>query len=258
MMMKVTELWTLRIEHNYYLQKATQEMNVQIVPEMRMLLMRRNLLWRRKDTGEWCLVSVGDYSLDNEDTLELEVIATGLTLPYITDFDWPLGNVSQEVEVPFKTENLIAKECIGGKKVRTGTPHCILKLRVPMGQMITPKEAPLTTTLTFESGSKYWEYLIVPRQPEAKNRLRLEDTKGTVSFTEGELIDFMGHQAYQFRSLDKLPLRDRYPHIDLVLWEKFSINGAEKERALLRSLPHPDPALTLGTAKDTVCKILYY
>lgn len=257
-MMKVTELWNLRIEHNYYLQKDSQEMNVQIVPEIRMLLMRRNLLWRRKDIDEWCFVSVGDYSLlDDEDIMELEVIAAGSTLPYVTDFDWPVGNVCQEVEVPITTEILIAKECIGNK-MRNETPHCILKLRVPIGQMVNTKEAPLTTTLTFESGSKYWEYLIVPRQPEAKNRLRLEDTKGVVSFTEGERIDYMGHQAYQFLSRDKLPLRDRYPHIDLVLWEKFSINGVEKERALLRSLPHPDPSLNLGTAKDTVCKILYY
>ena len=255
--MEIIELWTLRIEHNYYQQKEAREIDVQHSPEMKVLLMRRGLLWRRKNTGEWCLLAFGDYKFSNEDILELEVVTTSIELPYITNLEWPVGNECYEMDVPVENNTLAVKEC-ATNKIRTRTPHCILKLRVPIGQMFHQKTEPIATTLTFEAVSKYWEFLFIPRQPETMKMIRLEDTRKTVSFGECEPTNFMGNKAYRIRSTNKLSLQENYRQIELVLWEKLLINDIGRERILFRQVPFPDPSLNLGTARDTVWRILYF
>lgn len=254
--MEIIELWTLRIEHNYYLQKEVREIEVQHSPEMKVLLMRRGLLWRRKKIGEWCLFALDDYTFNNEDILELEIVTTSSELPYITNLEWPVGNECYEMNVPVENSTLAVQQC-ATNKVKTRTPHCMLKLKIPIGQMFHQRTEPIATTLTFEAVSKYWEFLFIPRQPETMKVIRLEDIRKNISFGECEPTDFMGHKAYRIRSTNKLPLQESYRQIELVLWEKLLINDIAKERILLRQVSFPDPSLNLGTARDTVWRILY-
>lgn len=255
--MEIVDLWTLRIEHEYYERKQTTEFDVQISTEMRVLLMRRNLVWRRKSISEWCLSSFGDYSLNDEDSLELEVITAGNEVQSITNFEWPVFKSCYEVKVPIGDGILMAKECMS-KKVGTRTSHSVMKLLVPIGQMINRKIYPSTTTLAFQAFAKYWEYMFLPRRPEMKNDIRLGDMRNNVAFGDCEVIDFMGHRACKIRSVEKVLLQERYKDIDLVLWEKVPAANSTQERILLRAIPFPEPTLNLGTAKDTVWRIVYY
>lgn len=255
--MEIVDLWTLKIEHEYYERKQTTELDVQISTEMRVLLMRRNLVWRRKSISEWCLSSFGDYSLNDEDRLELEVITAGNEVQSVTDFEWPVYRDSYEVKVPIGDGTLKAKECMS-KKVGTRTSHSVMKLLVPMGQMINRKIYPSTTTLEFQAFAKYWEYIFLPRRPEMKREIRLGDMRKSIAFGDYENFDFMGHQAQKIRSVEKIPLQERYCNTDLVLWEKVPVGNGTQERILLHAVPCPEPTLNLGTAKDTVWRIIYY
>lgn len=254
--MNITELWTLRIEHDYYRQKESQEINVKLSQEIEIFLMRHNLMWRRKRTNEWNLITLDEYELNKEYVLELEVVGTGIELPYITDLQWPVGNECYEIEMPIESKTLSVKDC-ATRKIRTQTPNCILKLQVPIGRMFQQRREPITTKLTFEAVRKYWEYIFIPRQQGTTQMIRLEDTKKTISFGEYEIIDFMGHKAYRIRSLDKVPLQEHYQQIDIVLWEKLLILDTVKERILFRTNLFPNPSLKLEIAKDTVWRICY-
>lgn len=253
--MEIVDLWTLRIEHDYYRRGATPSFDVQIQTEMRVLLMRRNLVWRRKDINEWCLSSFGDIHVDNTDVLALELIAQGNELQYVTDFAWPVNGDCYVVEIPVGSSSMEAKECMN-RKGFTKTLFGIMQLSVPIGKIIDSKATPATTILSFKAVCKYWEYLFIPRQEHSKRIIKLEDIKRTISFGEVKLTDFMGHEAYKIRSLDKFALRDFYENIDLTLWEIFPPN--DNKRLLLRSLPAPEPTLNLGLSSDAVWRILYF
>lgn len=251
------DLWTLQIEHDYYQQGKVSDFDIQISSDMRILLMRRSLIWRRKGLNEWCLSSFGDYAVDDADILQLELIMQGETLPYVTDFDWLVGRECYDVTVPVGDGQITAKEC-AGKKTNTKTNSCFMKLSVPFGKMINDRAVPSTMILSFQAVSRYWEYVFLPRQPQIEKMIRLEDTKKCIHFKPYELFDFMGHKAYRICSLEKLPLRERYQNVNLVLWESISIRDILKERVLLQGLSFPDPSLKLGIAPETVWRILYY
>lgn len=255
--MEVMDLWTLQIEHDYYQQGKTSDFDIHISPDMRILLMRRSLIWRRKGVNEWCLSSFGDYSVDSADVLRLELIMQGETLPYVTDFDWSVGRECYDVAVPVGNRRIAAKECVG-KKTIAKTNSCCMKLSVPFGKMINENAFPATMILSFQTISRYWEYLLLPRQPQLEKKLRLEDTKNYIHFTSCEDFEFMGHKSFKARSLEKFPLRERYENIHLVLWETISIRDVQKERMLLQGLPFPEPSLKVGIAPETVWRILYY
>lgn len=254
--MEIVELWTLRIEHDYYRNGVTSCFDVQIPPEMHVLLMRRNLVWRRKDVNEWCLSSFDDTYVDDTDVLALELIAQNYELQYVTDFTWPEYGHCYEIEIPVgRSSKIDAKECMNGKSF-TGTQSSIMQLSVPFGKIINSKASPLTTILSFKAICKYWQYILIPRQEQQRGILKLEDTKGTISFGEVRQMDFMENKACTIRSLEKFPLRDFYENIDLKLWEMSPPN--DNKRLLLRSLPFPEPTLNLGLAPDTVWRILYF
>lgn len=255
--MEVIDLWTLQIEHDYYQQGKTSDFDIQISSEMRILLMRRSLIWRRKGVNEWCLSSFGSYSVDSADVLQLELIKQGETLPYVTDFDWPVGRECYDVAVPIGDIRIAAKEWVD-KKTIAKTNSCCMQLSVPFGKMINENIFPATMILSFQAISRYWEYLLLPRQPQLEKKLRLEDTKNNIRFTSCEDFEFMGRKCLKTRSLEKIPLREHYQNIHLVLWESISIRDVQKERMLLQGLPFPEPTLKLGIAPETVWKILYY
>lgn len=268
--MAMTDLWTLLIEHDYYLQKKTQNIDIEIATNMRTLLRRRDLVFRRKLANEWCLSYSDSCFLSNDDMLEVEIVQSDNNLLYITDLEWPTGNNCYEVGIPAKNSTLVVKEYTTNK-VKSNTLHCILKLQIPIGRMKEQEKLPVATTLVFETTHKYWEYIFLSRQSaiqseslnlpqaeEAKKVLRLEDLKNTISFAKPVPTEFMGHQAYKIRSLNKLPSLEKYQGIDLVLWETILINNVEKEYILLCHLPFPDSSLKLGTDPDTAWKVIYY
>ena len=254
--MEVVDLWTLRIEHEYYERQVTAEFDVQVSSEMRILLMRRNMVWRRKTVGEWCLSSFGDHSVNDDDILELEVVTTGNDVQHVTDFDWPSIGRCYEVKIPVGDGRVMAKEWMT-KLVDTRIQHSIMKLMLPVGEMINRRIYPATTTLSFHSLVKYWEYICLPRRREMEKNIRLGDMMGTVDFGNSETVDFMGHEATKIRSLKKILLKERYRDIELALWEQVPVGDSKKERLLAR-VPYPQPALTLGTDRDTVWGIVYY
>lgn len=253
--MEIVELWTLRIEHDYYRNGVTSSFDVQISPEMRVLLMRRNLVWRRKEANEWCLSSFGDTYMDDTDVLELDLTAERNELQYVTDFTWPEFGHCYEIEMPVENSKIDAKECMNGKGF-TKKQSNIMQLSVPFGKIINSKATPVTTLFSFKAICKYWEYILIPRQEQQRGILKLEDTKGTISFGEVRQMDFMGNKAYKVCSSEKILLRDFYENIDLKLWEISP--PSDNKRLLLRSLPFPEPTLNLGLAPDTVWRILYF
>lgn len=254
--MEIVDLWTLRIEHDYYQNGETSDFDVQISSEMHKLLIRRNLIWRKKKSNEWCLHSFGDSEVDNADVLELQLVAKGSELLYVTDFLWPVDGSYYEVEIPVESDKIVAKECMNRKSIHRTQHNSIMKLSIPFGEIINSKAAPVATILSFQTVCKYWEYICIPRQEQQPRTVRLEDTRKTVNFEEAEPMSFMGHNAYKTRSLEKHPLRSFYENIDLALWEIFP--ASDNKRLLLRNLPFPEPALILGQAPDTIWRILYF
>lgn len=256
--MEVIKLWTLQIDHDYFQGGKVRRMDVQVSPEIRVLLMRRNLIWRRNSINEWCLSSFGDYSMDDMDVLELELLVEEPLLHQVTDFNWSLGMECYDVTVDVNDVQLVAKECMG-KKTRMRTHSCFMRLSLPLSKIINEKAYPRSLTLSFQAVSRYWEYIFVPRQSQMQKALRLEDAHHYVRFGACEAFELMGHKTQKIRSLDKIPLRESYHQdVDLVLWEILSVNDVPKERILLRALPTPDLSLQLNIAPETIWRIIYY
>lgn len=255
--MEIIDLWTLRVDHDYYQDKRMFYLDVQISEDMRRLLARRCLIWRKKSFNEWCLSSFGRNALDDEDVLRLELRNMEKELPYVTDLKWPVGNECYEVSVPVAHAKIVAKECVDNL-IRGRGQSGFMKLSVPLGKMVNQGFCPSTTCLSFQAVCKYWEYFLIDRQHQNNRLFRLEDSKNSIRFGEAEMIHFMGHDVLRIRSLEKVPLCEHYPNMDLALWELVLTRGGQREYVLSQKVPPPDPCLNLGITPDTVWRFFYY
>lgn len=226
------EIWfSLTVEHEYY---GTENCPVQlhISHETKFLFKQYRILCRRMKVNQWAFLT---QSLEIEDehtsNLYFELIPEDKILYYITDI--------QEDNV--KGQNYELK--------RSSEINKWIELIIPIERDMRD------INISFNSKSKYLEYIVVNKNQKDNIQLKIEEKQKRINFGKLEILEDLSlGKGFRIISNEKIKLKKAYENYMLQLFELKS-NG---ERILCNNLPFPQPTETsISSPYDTITTYYY-
>lgn len=231
----VRDIWTLKIRHDYFADRACRWGKVVVAAETLSMVQRRNCGWVQAGVGEWKLICYnGDNAFNPEDKLEMEFFSDDFKMSHYTWCEWRRYGV-----YPLITVDVAADSRIDMDKQQGHLESCpigaFFKLIVPLKGI--DYDCMRVTEIAFQSPSCYWEYWLIPRDGNINRELELAVSGVDIEFVECEgSSDRMNRPCLFFRSTKRLKVIEKSNAV-VSLFEMLD-NGIRKP--LMRNLPLPE------------------
>ncbi|NDV67372.1 hypothetical protein D0T66_00475 [Dysgonomonas sp. 25] len=184
------------------------------------------------NVNQW-IFFVKSLEIENEDTVNLhfELRPEDMTLYYVTDI----------IEDNLQTNNYELKSSSEINKW--------IELIIPIQQSMPDIH------VSFNSKSKYLEYVIINRYQKDNIQIRVEEKRQQIKFTEPKVLEDLSlGKGFRITSIDKLKMKKAYGNYMFQLVEIRS----DGERILSNNLPFPRPDETsISSPSDTVTTYYY-
>lgn len=249
-MIDTDRLWRLKFKHGYY--KKTLGDYIRVIPSYKtiVLLQQRNCTFRQISSTEWAVM--GRYNpFHEDDRIEVEIYTVDPHFFEVTDWDRCGDQQSYKLEITGEN-GVVTKSMLPGEIINANT-GMIFKLCFLPGKLLDSVYQCITT-VQFESFTKYWEYLLIPRKDLTMQRqLCIEDKDDKVHFLTMKSILFMDNVCFCCRSTEKIPLSESYD-LQLALYEYMRFG---KKKLLCAQMPFPTPGMYITESDDTIRHIFY-
>lgn len=248
-------LYRIKVAHDYFNTGPCNAITLRLTPQGEALARRRGLLFRQTAANEWTLLSCADPAED--EMLTLDLCMTDAHFPLYTEWDGFQPSAAYTLELPKQEADIEVATTISlsGKKRAIGSGICTISLRLTADMAEAAKEGkPMQATIHFRAPSMQWEYLFIPRGEETATALRLEDTTGTVEFSEIEPFAAYGRSCHRTVSKASVPMRQAYGcKLRLVAQDK-----GKPPRTLLPHVPVPEPGRFYDAEQGNLRQVCYY
>lgn len=228
--MEKYEIWfTIRVSHEYY---ENENCPILIEPsgETRDFLQRNKIIYKKRARNQWVLLAqFENFSPEINNALFFEIIPKDNMFYYVTEQSSKKNNDNYTLE---SNPN-------AGKW---------------MNLLIYVDNIKEEVDIKFNSKSKYWEFVIIPRHISNTSTLKIEEKRKTIKFGNIEETQFPGvEKAFRVSTKEKNKLNNKSNYV-IRLYEVRE-NG---ERLLSRyiPLPHPD-SFSITQPNDTITTYFY-
>lgn len=248
-------LYRIKVAHDYFNTGPCGALVCRLTPQGEVLAKRRSLLFRQMAADEWMLLSHVDPAED--DVLTLDLCMTDAHFPLYTEWNGFHPSTAYTLELSRQEADIEAATTIlpSGKKWAIGSGICTISLRLTADMAEAAKEGkPMQATIHFRAPSMQWEYLFIPRSEEPDTALRLEDTTGTVEFSDFKECEIYGRKAQRTVSKSPVPMRQAYGcKLRLVAQDK-----RKPQRTLLPYVPVPELGRFYDAEQGYLRQVYYY
>lgn len=243
-------IYSLSIEHDYYMDKACRSIDIRVSPPGVELMRRRGLLFRQMAINEWAILSgKTNASMDTDiDVLTFDMYLSDPTFVLFTEWQAFEPQKAYSLHLPMASPETVFE--ISGKR-GIGSGFC-------RAQLHFTKEMSTHDTLVFHAKKQYWEYFFVARNEHLGNggRLTLKEAKGELAFSTFEPVELLGRKAWRTISAEPVALRERYGY-SLSLFEEMP-DAACSHIVRMKNLPHPVAGSHLGGQDGFLRQICYF
>lgn len=218
------EIYRVNVFHDYF-DDGYWDMRMEPTPETRVLLSRRNVLFKTAGTGRWRLLADSKDPFRKDDVLFFSLKPHDPLYSYYTELT---------------PENKIYPE---------GIPFRLFE---------SPKEPEEgeenEKNLFFSSKMLYWEYIICTgnREKDSSATLFLEDRLHKIRFDRNGELSCQDKLCVCFVSDEKIKLKETYDY-SLFLYE----DKGYGRRILMRNLNPPVPGKFVSEQKDCIRQFIY-
>ncbi len=249
-------LYRVKVVHDYFDGKPCTAFHCRLTPQGELLARRRGLLFRQTAADEWALLFHAAPA--ESDVLTMDLFLADPAFSLYTAWEDFRPSATYELVLPASAESIEATGAIlpTDRKRRLGAGFCTVALRLSE-EMLEQAEAgkPMQSVLHFPAPSVRWEYLFVSLSSSVMkaSQLALEDTTGTVAFSDFEAQTAYGREVYLTVSTSLVPMRETYG-CRLRLTER---EAGKRKRVLLSHVDFPLPGRFLNAGKGVIRQICY-
>ncbi len=242
-------IWSLLVVHNYYEGGVCDDFRVGVSATTENLLKRRGLIWKTIAPDRWALLASDQDLLHPDDVFEFDLLVRNTLFPYITDCQGLTPGHAVLLSCT-GTEPPFMPPFTGYPQQQT-RPGILLRILLSAGEL-SRSGSGLVTKLIFQPPAYYWEYIFIFRNTGTEKTLELHDKEHLLTFDKGIRLEYLGHPAQCFRSVENPPFT-KQPKSKIRLSEV--LPGGKRE--LYAQLPSPVPGEFIDASPGVIRRIVY-
>lgn len=239
----------LTFRHAYYPGERCTALHVRLLPETERWLKRRKL-FTRETPDTWTLSGPEDTAFDSGGFLAFELTANDPAWRFITVPGPPdllvspvftgAGSASASGAPLYEMEDAV------------GCPGAIARIRLSLGHSGAGYPT-REVALVFRETYYYWEYCLVPRDPERTGRtLHLHDDTNRLVFNGPHAGRYLDRPAWRFRSQMPVAARMNYDY-QLRILEETPFG----RKTLMKRAAYPLPGRFAQAERDCIRQVIY-